>query len=234
MIHIALCDDDSLIAVEIKKYLDSYFMQNDLDYHFQYFASSAELLKAPFIYDVLFLDIMLESNCDGIEVGKKLRKMGNKAIFILITSRNDRTLDGYSATVFRYLIKPVTLERLCATMAEVYKHWTDESETVSFKFHHESYHEKISDIIMFELYNRVMTIYTIHSEYRITITWRELEELLKGKHFYRPQRGFYINLRHVASNNKISVTMKNGKNINFIKGKYPEFNKAFMEYLGDE
>lgn len=234
MIQIALCDDDNLVAIEIKKYLESYFMQNDLDYGFLYFSSSTELLKAPFTYDILFLDIMLENNNDGIEVGKKLRRMGCKAIFVLITLCNDRTLDGYSATVFRYLVKPVTHEKFCETMSEVYKYWTEESEAVSFKFNHETYHEKINDIIMFELYNRVMTIHTTHGKYKITTTWKELEELLKGKSFYKPQRGFYINLRHVATNNKISVTMRNGIRIAFIKGTYNEFNKAFMKYLGDE
>jgi len=43
-----------------KKHLDSFSIRHNREYLFSFFNSAEELLSAPFDYDILFLDIMLE------------------------------------------------------------------------------------------------------------------------------------------------------------------------------
>lgn len=242
MIRVALCDDDININNTIKRYIETFNMNMDSEYEHElvYFRSSKELLEAPLNYDILLLDIMLEDDensipIDGIVVGRKLRQMGCKAVFVLVTSRTDRYEDGYTATVFRYLVKPITQQKFDKTMGEVFKHWYDENYVIPITFNKKSEYIKANDIIMIESYGRKRYICTFKGKHPIKNTWEEIESLLRhDKRFYQPQRGFLINFEHIDTNTKASVIMKNGEEIKFKRGTYAKFNRELMNYLGGD
>ena len=66
--------------------------------------------------DVLILDINLNSNISGIDLAKRVRK-NNKNIYIIFsTGHLEYSLVAYSVKTFDYLPKPITMERLEATL----------------------------------------------------------------------------------------------------------------------
>lgn len=231
---IALCDDDKNMQAIIKDKLDSFSIRLNKECGFVWYQTGAELLAAPFDYDVLFLDIMLEDNQDGIEIGKQLRKMGNTALFILITTRTDRFLDGYAATVFRYLVKPVEQPQFDEVMLAVYESLERAKNMLPVKFNHQVDYVRLDDIIYIESYLRKRIVYTTNRQYQTWDSWAEIESFLDCKSFYRPQSAYLINFARVKNASKTALTMDNGKIINFVKGKYIDFNQKFMEYLGKQ
>ncbi len=109
---IMLCDDEPNIITQTKELIIQYSVERNREYEILCCTSARELMEAPFNYDILFLDIMLGSGIDGINIGKQLRDAGNKALFCIVTSYKDRAIDGYEATVFRYLLKPLKSKAL--------------------------------------------------------------------------------------------------------------------------
>ena len=103
MLKVVVCDDDFMIYEQIKEHINHYCIHNNREFEIKYCPTARKLLDTPQVYNLLFLDIMLDSGNDGIEIGKQLRNAGNTALFILTTSRTDRTLDGYETSAFRYL-----------------------------------------------------------------------------------------------------------------------------------
>lgn len=232
MIRIALCDDEPAFKNTIERLLLDFSIKYNEDYTFEYFSTSRELLSAPFDYDVLYLDIRLEENCDGIYIGKQLREMGNTSIFVLVTSLKDRYREGYQAGVLRYIEKPVDSEEFEESLTSALKLLRTSVKNVEVKFKTKSFLVKIDDIIYIESYNRKRCIYTNTAQYPTKETLESFFERLPTGQFYYPQKCYLINFAHVASTSRTELTMSNGKNIAFIKGKYQDFNDAFMKYLG--
>lgn len=113
MFRIAICDDEQHIYEEIRDMLVDCYIELNIEVQTpMYFATAQELLRAPFNYDLLFLDIRLDSGHDGVQIGRKLREMGNNAEIAIITSLADRALDAYRAEILAFIVKPITRDKI--------------------------------------------------------------------------------------------------------------------------
>lgn len=235
MIHIALCDDEPIFKKTIEDLLVNASIKYNEDYTFSYFSSSTALLNAPFNYDILFLDIKLEENIDGISVGKQLRDKGNAAVFILVTSLTDKYREGYKAGVHRYLEKPIKPDEFYEALISAIKFIRTSPQKIEIKFKTHSDIVKIEDIIYIESYNRKRYVYTITSKFSTLETLDSFYNRLPAGQFFYPQKCYLINLAHVTATSRTEVAMSNNKIITFIKGRYQSFNEEFIKYLeGDQ
>lgn len=232
MIKIALCDDEPVFKKIIEELLINTSIKYNEDYTFSYFPSSLELLIAPFDYDILFLDVRLEENRDGITVGKQLRDMGNTAVFILVTSLTDMYREGYKAGVHRYLEKPIKPEEFEEALISAVKYFKTSPSKIEIKFKNHSDIVKVEDIIYIESFNRKRYVHTDSAKYTTLETLDSFFKRLPVGQFYFPQKCYLINFAYVVATSKSAVKMSDGKTIMFIKGKYQDFNQLFMKYLG--
>lgn len=67
-------------------------------------------------YDVIFMDIQLQSDIPstttGIDIAKKLRLSGFNNDIIFITSYHEYVFEGYNVSAFNFLLKPIKKETL--------------------------------------------------------------------------------------------------------------------------
>ena len=175
---------------------------------------------------------MLDEGNDGIAIGKKLRKAGNTALFVLVTSRSDRALDGYEANVLRFLVKPVDKDMVFAVPDAVVKSLELDRKVLAVKFKYETSYISVKDIIYVESYMRKRYIFTKTNKYETTATLQELiEQLADFQYFFSPRQTHLINLSHVVSQSKSKVVMTNGSEVKFEKGRYEQFVVEFLKYL---
>lgn len=234
MLRIAICDDEIKIQEQLKKYIFQYFFQRNKDVEIHCFTAADELLCASCDYQILFLDIMLDNNNDGIKIGKILRERDNTALYIIITSRTDRFADAYEATVFRYLVKPYTQKEIDMVLDQAIKYFSNNKRTIPIYYRQQTDYVNIKDVILIESYMRKRYIHTKTQKYQTTETWNSLLTRLSSEPcFYNPQKSFLVNLHHIKSNTKASVIMDNGREIALRKGAYKEFQEAFNKFLGD-
>lgn len=236
MLKIAVCDDDFYIHEQIKEMVHLYRINQDREYTINCYLTAAELLTAPFDYNILFLDIMLDHDQDGIEVGKILRERKNSALFILTSSRIDRAVEGYKATTFRYLPKPITQVRLDEILDDAIEYMGFASEIFVAKFKYRTNYIAIRDLMYIESYYRKRYITSSSGEFQTTDSWEKIEEQINVLKylsvFFRPRKTFLINLMHVVGNSKNAVFMSNGKTIAFEnENKYHAFSAAYSIYL---
>lgn len=70
--------------------------------------------------ELIFLDVVMDEK-DGIELGKELRKLAPDSYLIFITAHPEYAIKGYEARAFRYILKPLTSEKVQEVLAEVRK-----------------------------------------------------------------------------------------------------------------
>jgi DNA-binding LytR/AlgR family response regulator len=209
-------------------------MNSKHEYELGYCPTAQELLDTPFNYDILFLDIMLDNGNDGIEIAKKLRAAENKALFVLTTSRKDRALDGYGATVFRYLVKPVIYEEFATVLSDGMRLLEDYRRVYKIRFKYQTAYVPIRDIIYVESYMRRRFIVTKERGYPTTTPWSELEEQFSAfPNFFSPRKTHIINLAHVTEQSHVGVTVSNNVRLKFAAGMYEQFLSAFSKFINE-
>ena len=238
MLKIVVCDDERSVFEQLKEYILRYSIARniDIDHRILHCANAAELLNAEHDYNILFLDIMLGSELNGIEVGKQLREMGNTAMFIMVTSRGDLALEGYEATIFRYLVKPVSQDKIYKALDDAIKAMEYDRNIVEVKFGKTRRLERVKDILYLEDCNRARYLVTKSEKYQISATSDVLlEQLSSLHHFFRARASYLINLAHVTEIVKDEITMSNGDKIILPKERRKEFSSrlfAFLKFKG--
>ena len=109
-IKIALCDDQYSVYDTINDLLEEYSKKTKIEYTLSYFDKPQNLLNQKKIYDAIFLDIDMPG-MDGIELGKRLRRLGVPSIIVMITGYGERADEPYLFGAARFLLKPVNREK---------------------------------------------------------------------------------------------------------------------------
>ncbi|MEG2929400.1 MAG: LytTR family DNA-binding domain-containing protein [Oscillospiraceae bacterium] len=231
MIKVAICDAQPEFIQLLKENIICYSIKNNVEIDVISFTKADELLVAEFNYNVLFLDINLDNNIDGIELGCRLRQLGNKALFILATSLLNRHRDGYKANVFRYLEKPIVAEEFNEVLDGAIKTIIDKPDNLEITFKQHKHYINEADIIYIESYNRKRYVHTLTEKYPTLETLTSLKNRLPNDNFAMVQKTFLVNLKHVKKLDCSSVTMTNDKEILFSRGQFEQFSKEHISYL---
>ena len=107
MIHIAICDDSIVDRKILERILVAMFRVHNLEITVDHFSSGEEFLTQhqPGKYAILFLDIMM-GELNGIETGKRIRKIDTELEIIYCSSSMDFTLASYEAVSYTHLTLP--------------------------------------------------------------------------------------------------------------------------------
>lgn len=83
MIKIAIMEDDIQELKNLKECINKYFADKGLEYHIEVLTSSKEIVQRSDSFDIIFLDIQLSDNQNGVDIGIAIRKK-NKDIKIIL------------------------------------------------------------------------------------------------------------------------------------------------------
>lgn len=236
MLRIAICDDDAYIHDELHNMLVDYSIRIDFDIEITHFYSAEALLGAPFDYDILFLDVMLDKGFDGVEIGIRLRQRNCRALFIIITSRADRSEDAYEATVFRFIVKPLSATKVSKLMDAVHQYMLyNSNEYLKVTYRNIDHIFHIRDIILIESYMRQRHVITKTSKQATNETWDLLlRKLERFPCFVRIGKSYLVNMHHIRAVSASSVTLSNGLVINFNKHSLEMFNCSYNAFLSEQ
>ena len=110
MFRIAICDDESLFAEELKELLADYLMEKGLVFEIDTYSSGEALVKLGIEvirYTAVFLDINMEK-IDGIKAAEKIREVSREVFIVFVTAHVNYSLEGYRLDAVRYLLKSNT------------------------------------------------------------------------------------------------------------------------------
>lgn len=124
MIRFALCDDNVQLLSKLENMLEDIFLRHDLDASVVFTANTPKKL-VDFIskneVDVLFLDVDLNSQSNGIDIAKEIRK-NNKSIYIIfLTGHFEYIVSAFECKTFDFIQKPFSFSKLEHTILRLFE-----------------------------------------------------------------------------------------------------------------
>lgn len=231
MLRIAVCDDEKLHRELLTDAITAFSIHNDMEFSVVQISVAEELLSRNLDYDVLFLDILLNDGVNGIEVGHQLREHGYDGIIIIVTLMDEYLIDGYSIEAFRYIMKPITQEKIDEALRGVLKKYSKDNLKIQVRCLDGECFLDVNEIIMIESYHRGRKIYL---EDRIAETRETLDELCKKlpqDQFAYAQKSYIVNFKHLMSENRSIITMRNKTKIVISRARTNDFMRSLQTYI---
>lgn len=129
---IAICDDNYQDANNLISLIGGAHVH-------RLFSSAEELLieieETPVRFDLYLLDIFMK-DIDGIELGKRIRRVDDNALICFISSSPDYYAEAFSMYAFQYLVKPVSSEsfrKLLERASERFSHDREQSLSLVYR-----------------------------------------------------------------------------------------------------
>lgn len=232
MIRIALVDDNQKDLAVMQKYLQTAQESGELEFTFDSFTDSMEFIeKFNGKYDVVFLDIEMP-HLDGMELARRLRRIGSDCCIIFITNMPQYAVQGYEVEALAYLIKPVryfNFSQVLKKAAERVKKRQTEDVSIVINTRQEVKVVPSSTIRYIEVESHNLVFHTTDGDLRTRASLKTLEEQLAGMNFCRCNSCYLVNLRYVDS--ILGSTVRVGSDeLLMSRNKKKEFVERYMTY----
>ena len=228
---IAICDDEINFQKELQKELEKYY--SVLEVEIEVFNSGNDFLERfdnnPMDFQIIFMDIEMPG-LNGLDVSKRIREVNQSVPIIFLTSHTELAMDGYEVDAFRFLDKPLRMEKLADTLSAF-----DKLRLLDSKIELQD-GERIllvewKEIQYVQSENVYINVYLENDRYLIRKKLSEMEEQMPKQIFYKPHRSYLVNLRFMKSFDGKKILMNNGVEIPLSRGKQNELKTALMNYL---
>jgi DNA-binding LytR/AlgR family response regulator len=194
---VAICEDDVMDAMALLALVESC----EPGVHAEVFSSGEEFLASYGAgkYHVVFLDIYLQG-LSGLEAARQIRMTDSTAVLAFCTNSAEHTLESYSLSAIKYLLKPVQ----AAAVQEVLE-WArirrEVRPAVQVLSGGTSTRLPLEEICFFEKSAHDIVAYTCTGAVRLS-RQEDMDGLiarLPSPPFLRCHRSYIVNFEHVAS-----------------------------------
>ena len=237
---IAFCDDDAACREEIDGLLSIYAgARPDHNISYTAFAYTDDILDASAKvggFDLYVLDIVMQNDITGIELGVKLRQAGYDGKIVYLTSSAEYAIDSFKVKPFHYIMKPVEKDAFFAILDEAYEIISHESSQKfmvktkenSLLVSHDSilYAELVKRAVVFNLVGGK----TVESTTLRTTFSEAVAELTADSRFIICGSGMLVNLHHVTSVGSDSLVFRNGRKVHLSKKICREVRGVWNEF----
>jgi len=232
MINFVICDDERAEIIYLSMLVRRWAKERDIDMCISDYESAESFL---FTYednkaaaDILLLDIRM-SGMDGVSLAKKIRGTNREIQIIFITGYMEYIADGYDVEALHYLLKPVTNEKLTATLDRAVEKLARNERVLYISHAGENTRIPLYEIRYLEVWQNYVTIHA-DINYTVKKTLGELEKDLDDN-FFRTGRSYIVNLRYIRKIAKTWIYLMDGTVIPLSRRLYEALNRAVIERL---
>ncbi|MBL8256642.1 MAG: response regulator transcription factor [Pseudoxanthomonas mexicana] len=217
-----IAEDEELLRTALSSLLKEAWPQLDIVAECEDGASALESI-AELQPDVAFLDIRMPG-LTGIEVARGLAEASPRTQVVFVTAYDQYAVDAFEQGAIDYLLKPITRERLLATVQRIQARATaghPDGATLDALLRHLSARQETSskpalvwitasagkdtklimvdDVAYFQADNKYTTVMTADGESLLRTPLRELLDSLDTNTFKQIHRSTIVNMKQVAS-----------------------------------
>ena len=196
---IAICDDSIEYAHLALSLLSEYGVDNN---DITVYTNGNELLGSynnfENAFDVIFLDMEMP-DINGIETGKKLRKIDERVIIVFVTSYEIYMKESFLCEPFRFLLKPLIKEELFEVMDDIERKLSKKRMIFSFNINRTCYTINQDDIIYMESIRHNTIIHTLTDNYTVNSSISSVYTKVDNYMFYQVHKSYVVNLKYIKS-----------------------------------
>ena len=234
--RIAYCEDEPAQAALVRAMILRWAGSRKITAEVILYESAEEFLfkNETFPYDVVFLDIAMRQ-MNGVELARAIRQKDKILPIAFLTADRTFAIEGYEVHAVRYLLKPVTAEKLGSLLDELLEAAEkDMQDTVCITVGEKGAVRKISESSI--CYIEVLGHYTqLHLQdgavVRVKESLASVAAMLHQKElFVKCHRSFVVNLRYVEKISRAACALSDGTVLPVSRNSYQELNERFIQY----
>lgn len=232
MYQIAIVEDEVEYAGLLKKYLNKFGQEKNVEFQTRCFTNAISLLdnyKAD--YDLIFMDINMPF-LNGMDAAHKLRALDSDVLLIFITNLAQYAIKGYEVDALDYILKPVSyfdfalkLSRAMLKLNKNFEHQNIVLTTTTGKVR-----LRLDDIYYIETSGHYLIYHTAGQKtYTQYTTMKSAAEKLEKHHFARCNNCYLVNLKYVKNIKGYTATVGN-EQLQISQPRKKEFLNRFIAY----
>ena len=238
--RLAYCDDEEIQLEYMQRLAENWAKQAGVSLSYSAYRSAEELLfenAEGYPFDLLILDIDMQSmdgaqGMSGMELARKIRMKDTKIPILFLTNKREYVFEGYEVQALRYLLKPMTEEKLFPLLNEVCAAAKEDVQSLIVSADGEHCKIAVSDILCLEADGHYVKIHTVKRDYIIKRGFTELAgELTEG--FVSTHRSYLVHLLHVERVQRTECILSDGSSVPISRNSYKAVNEAFIRYWKD-
>lgn len=187
-----------------------------------------------FSFDIVFLDIAMR-HMNGVALARAIREKDKRLPIAFLTADKAFAIEGYEVHAVRYLLKPVTMEKLASLLDELLEAAKkDTQDTVCIAVGEKGAVRKLAESSI--CYIEVLGHYTqLHLNDGSTIRIKEslavVAAMLHRKElFVKCHRSFVVNLAYVEKISRAECMLCDGTVLPVSRNSYQTLNERFIRY----
>ncbi|MBS1647216.1 MAG: response regulator transcription factor [Bacteroidetes bacterium] len=222
---ILIIDDEVLIAEDIKDMLNALKYKNIFLSHTKEDAINKINTWKP---DVVLLDIRMEQEKDGIEIGTFLLRH-HLMPFIYITAHSDISMiqDIVKTKPFAYLTKPINKNQLLTNISLALAYSQQKKITVKDGYNYLVIQHE--DILYIQAESVYLTVVTKQKRHILRKSLKAISEELNDAAFIRTHKSFIVNSKHITNYTSTEVNLLNTYNIPISRTYYDFFKREITK-----
>ena len=210
MLKIVIVEDEKPSAELLQRLLKKYCEEKKITLEYEVYDSAVNFLddnKAD--YDILLLDIQMP-HMNGMELAQKLRKQNDNCIIIFVTNMAQYAISGYEVEALDFILKPINRYSFALKVKRAVARCRHrDEEYISIRAGGETHRVSISDVQYLDMVDHHVIYHTVNGSYSEYITLKEACRKIDRAYFVYCNRSYLVNLRHVRSVGKDTVTVGN-------------------------
>lgn len=236
LLNILICDDDRQTLNQVQSLISNIERENNIEFKIDAHINADFIFHENICYDIAIIDIEMPK-ISGLKLSEKLKDLNPDIIIIILTSFSNYLDQAMKINVFRYLSKPVDINRFNTNFLEAIEYHKHISKEIVVKNYDEIYRIKTRDILYIE--NKKHGSFVVTEKKTFTTNKKPLEWLKiinQPNCFVYSHKSFVVNLQNIINFNRNYITFKTSSGdleINCIsQRKYVEFKKSFFNFAG--
>lgn len=231
MIKVAIVEDEDSAANVLMGFLGRYAAGISEKIIYVRYNCTTDFLSEYDGYDIVFMDINIANDMNGIKAAHKLRQKDSVVTLIFITSFEQFAVKGYEVEAFDFIVKPVVYTDFALRMGRAVKHVQKEKlDVLSIKNDGKINIVSVRDIKYVEVIKHKLLFHTVAGIIEGTGSLRETENQLAEKYFVRCNKCYLVNLWYVRGMDGFSVNV-DGEELIVSRPRKKEFLSELNRYL---
>lgn len=234
---IALCDDDARALPVISGAARSAFSARGLDPDIRVYSSGRELLGAleTTHFQLLLLDIEMPG-MDGIELGRKLRAMGDNTKIVYVSEAESRVFESFQVQPLGFVRKSNFLNDITAVVELYLKTSSTEDSGGYLELNVRSglVSVKSSTVRYIEGSRNYQLLYVEGRKepVEVKMTMDKLEQMTEPHGYIRVHKGFLVNYLFIHRVTATEITLTDGTVIPIGRSKTGEVKAKYLALIG--
>lgn len=207
---IGICEDQTELRVDLRKKIE----KQNLSFPYQVFeyASGEEMLNSGIAFDLVFLDIELEEEINGLEIAQNLQQRFPDIMIVFVSGYTKYVPSAFHLKAFQFLLKPVDDALFAEEFLRCVKHYRMEHDLFRILTEGEVIEVPMKEILYIESDGRKILIHLRSGKcYEMYGKIGEQEEKLAVHHFIRVHKSYLVNCKYIKKLNDETVIVSKSR-----------------------